>query len=86
MSRTLITVLFGKPRSFKARGGAEETPAEGMKGRALIVMDRVQQKLTGTDFQGQDGLSVEEQVDLLIKQATLSDNLCQSYVGWCPFW
>jgi FKBP12-rapamycin complex-associated protein len=57
-----------------------------MKGRALVVMDRVQQKLTGTDFQGQDGLSVEEQVDLLIKQATLSDNLCQSYVGWCPFW
>eukprot|EP00501_MAST-03F_sp_TOSAG23-6_P002180 GSMAST32.ASY1.ANO1.2280.1 assembled CDS len=31
-------------------------------------------------------LSVEKQVDKLIKQATSKDNLCQCYIGWCPFW
>lgn len=31
-------------------------------------------------------LSVKSQVDRLIGEATSSQNLCQSYVGWCPFW
>ncbi|XP_017224295.1 serine/threonine-protein kinase TOR isoform X2 [Daucus carota subsp. sativus] len=32
------------------------------------------------------GLSVKLQVQKLILQATSSENLCQNYVGWCPFW
>ena len=31
-------------------------------------------------------LPVAEQVDRLILQATDVQNLCQSFVGWCPFW
>lgn len=31
-------------------------------------------------------LSVKSQVDRLIEEATRVQNLCQSYVGWCPFW
>lgn len=31
-------------------------------------------------------LSVPTQVDRLIHEATKVQNLCQSYVGWCPFW
>jgi hypothetical protein len=31
-------------------------------------------------------LDVETQVDLLIKQARSLENLCQSYLGWCPYW
>ena len=31
-------------------------------------------------------LSVKSQVDRLIEEATKAQNLCQSYVGWCPFW
>jgi serine/threonine-protein kinase mTOR len=30
--------------------------------------------------------SVAAQVDRLISQATSHENLCQSYIGWCPFW
>ncbi|KAK3265868.1 hypothetical protein CYMTET_25476 [Cymbomonas tetramitiformis] len=30
--------------------------------------------------------SVEAQVQRLITQATSHENLCQSYIGWCPFW
>jgi len=32
------------------------------------------------------GLSVKVQVQKLILQATSHENLCQNYVGWCPFW
>jgi FKBP12-rapamycin complex-associated protein len=31
-------------------------------------------------------LTVPEQVDMLIRQATSHENLCQCYLGWCPFW
>ena len=35
----------------------------------------------------EDGyLSVEQQVDKLIKTATAEENLCQLFLGWCPFW
>ncbi len=33
-----------------------------------------------------DGDSVPAQVQRLIEQATSHENLCQSYIGWCPFW
>uniref|UniRef100_A0ACD5YBT4 Uncharacterized protein n=1 Tax=Avena sativa TaxID=4498 RepID=A0ACD5YBT4_AVESA len=32
------------------------------------------------------GLPVQVQVQKLILQATSHENLCQNYVGWCPFW
>ena len=35
---------------------------------------------------GGDNESVHLQVNRLIKQATSHENLCQSYIGWCPFW
>ena len=28
----------------------------------------------------------EEQVERLIQQATSTENLAQSYQGWCPYW
>lgn len=31
------------------------------------------------------GLSVEEQVDRLVRQATAVENLCQLFFGWCPW-
>jgi FKBP12-rapamycin complex-associated protein len=41
----------------------------------------------------QDGISssaesdsVHSQVQRLIVQACSHENLCQSYIGWCPFW
>ncbi|KAF5809368.1 putative non-specific serine/threonine protein kinase [Helianthus annuus] len=76
---------------------------------AVVVMARMNNKLTGRDFStcsslpttapGENttlisgdtrevdhGLSVKLQVQKLILQATSHENLCQSYVGWCPFW
>lgn len=57
---------------------------EELNQRALAVIDRVSDKLTGRDFGGNDSLSVPLQVQKLIIQATSYENLCVAYVGWCP--
>ncbi|KAB1208603.1 Serine/threonine-protein kinase TOR [Morella rubra] len=85
---------------------------EVLNERAVVVMARMSNKLTGRDFstcssvstssiqhavdhstllsgdtrEVDPGLSVKLQVQKLIIQATSHENLCQNYVGWCPFW
>uniref|UniRef100_A0A1I7WNI1 FATC domain-containing protein n=1 Tax=Heterorhabditis bacteriophora TaxID=37862 RepID=A0A1I7WNI1_HETBA len=44
------------------------------------VIDRIKQKLTAVE------VSESEQIDRLVELATLHENLCQCYIGWCPFW
>jgi len=51
-----------------------------------IVLERVSDKLKGTDFNKNEELKINIQVQRLIKQATSDENLSQSYIGWCPFW
>ncbi|PPQ67890.1 hypothetical protein CVT26_007090, partial [Gymnopilus dilepis] len=63
-------------------GGAQEVRNE----RALFVYNRVQNKITGRDFNPDVVLSVPMQVDKLIEQATSLENLCQCFSGWCAFW
>ena len=53
---------------------------------AKIVLGRIIDKLKGTDFSKNETLEVNAQVEKLIKQATNEENLCQLYLGWCPFW
>ena len=59
---------------------------EALNERAVTVIRRVQAKLTGRDFGTQEPLNIKEQVSRLINQATSHENLCQCYIGWCPFW
>ncbi|KAL1921057.1 uncharacterized protein VTP21DRAFT_11692 [Calcarisporiella thermophila] len=59
---------------------------EGKNQRAVAVIHRVSNKLTGRDFNPAVALDVSAQVEKLIQQASSIDNLCQSYVGWCAFW
>lgn len=66
--------------------GGVHNPTEVTNMKARIIVDRVKQKLTGNDFNTMDEISVQRQVDLLIQQATNNENLCQCYIGWCPFW
>lgn len=42
--------------------------------------------IAGDTREVEHGLSVKQQVGKLILQATSHENLCQNYVGWCPFW
>jgi serine/threonine-protein kinase mTOR len=60
--------------------------AEIQNARALEVLDRVNQKLTGRDFKPTEELEVVQQVNKLIMEATKLENLCQHYIGWCSFW
>ena len=50
--------------------------------RALKIVRRVREKLTGRDFAAEDVVDVPKQVQLLIEQATSHENLCQCYIGW----
>jgi FKBP12-rapamycin complex-associated protein len=73
------------PGSMANGNGANEM-AEVQNSRAVEVLDRVAQKLTGRDFKPDDELTVNEQVNKLIIEATKLENLCQHYIGWCSFW
>nr|QGN03465.1 target of rapamycin [Ixodes ricinus] len=67
-------------------GDGEAAQPEALNKKALAIINRVRDKLTGRDFAPDETLDVPEQVELLIKQATSHENLCQCYIGWCPFW
>jgi FKBP12-rapamycin complex-associated protein len=58
---------------------------EVLNEKALKVVRRVQDKLTGTDFPDRadvEPLDVSDQVQRLIVQATSVENLCQLFIGW----
>ena len=71
-------------------GENSEATEEALNEKALKVIRRVQDKLSGTDFpdRHENGvpLAVEDQVQRLIVQATSVENLCQLFIGWCAFW
>nr|AWV66626.1 serine/threonine-protein kinase mTOR [Brachionus rotundiformis] len=63
-----------------------KTEVEETNRKAIMVLNRVKDKLTGKDFGDTDPIDEITQVDLLIKQATSSENLCQCFIGWCAWW
>ncbi|KAI8458016.1 atypical/PIKK/FRAP protein kinase [Phakopsora pachyrhizi] len=60
--------------------------AEVLNDKALTVVNRVEQKLTGRDFKPTEELSVADQVNKLVQKAVSAENLAQCFTGWCPFW
>ena len=91
------TALPGGPPSSRPRArtnstaqaatsGAEAEMQETQNERAVQVLNRVKEKLTGRDFKADDELTVITQVDKLLIEATKLENLCQHYIGWCSFW
>ncbi|KAJ6179555.1 PIK-related kinase FATC [Penicillium mononematosum] len=65
--------------------GVPQEAREAQNARALQVLARVKEKLTGRDFRNNEELSVSDQVDKLIAQATNVENICQHWIGWCSF-
>ncbi|XP_063917186.1 serine/threonine-protein kinase mTOR isoform X2 [Zophobas morio] len=64
----------------------DNEPQHEVNARAVIIINRVRDKLTANDFGTEEPLTIPKQVDLLIQQATSNENLSQCYIGWCPFW
>lgn len=81
------TGIFPAPRDFD--DGLTDEQRHDMENRnirAQLVLRRIREKLTGNDFKRHTDLSVPDQVDLLIQEATNIENLCQHFIGWCSFW
>ncbi|XP_021738520.1 serine/threonine-protein kinase SMG1-like [Chenopodium quinoa] len=55
---------------------------KGKNAFAMSVLRRIEVKLDGRDISETRELSIGEQVDYLLKQATSADNLCNMYEGW----
>ncbi|KAK3724196.1 phosphatidylinositol kinase-related protein kinase tor1 [Vermiconidia calcicola] len=81
--------------SFRPRNRLSNAPTNGypdpiekevQNARAVQVLSRVKEKLTGRDFKKEQELSVNDQVEKLLSEATNLENLCQHYIGWCSFW
>ncbi|KAK5740672.1 phosphatidylinositol kinase-related protein kinase tor1 [Elasticomyces elasticus] len=72
--------------SAAANGNPDPVEKEVQNARALQVLSRVKEKLTGRDFKKTTELPVNDQVEKLLSEATNLENLCQHYIGWCSFW
>ena len=75
-----------KRQLFNIYGENEEVDSEELSKIAQIVINRISDKLNGTDIYQDHQLDEKEQVDQLIRQARSPENLAQAYLGWCPFW
>ncbi len=72
--------------STQINGAGDPIEKEVQNAKALEVLSRVKEKLTGRDFKKEQELAVTEQVNKLLSEATNLENLCQHYIGWCSFW
>jgi len=77
---------IGRDHMVSKKNDGESVEPEALNKLALDIVQRVRDKLTGKDFNTEESLEVCEQVERLINQATSHENLCQCYIGWCPFW
>lgn len=88
--RSSSSSIPGRPGGGRGRGSIVAPPPEEHKevqnARALQVLARVKEKLTGRDFKKDQELEVSHQVEKLLSEATNLENLCQHYGGWCSFW
>ncbi|KAI3446049.1 hypothetical protein Pfo_002714 [Paulownia fortunei] len=57
----------------------------GKNAYAMSLLRRVEMKLDGRDITDNREISIAEQVDFLLRQATNIDNLCNMYEGWTPW-
>ncbi|KAF2718139.1 TOR1 phosphatidylinositol 3-kinase [Polychaeton citri CBS 116435] len=75
-----------RQHSIAAQAQNDPVEKEVQNARALQVLSRVKEKLTGRDFKKEQELAVDDQVEKLLSEATNLENLCQHYIGWCSFW
>ena len=95
IKETGINLNLTNPSELLRRGTITASDAKKMEAeqqirirnaRAVLLLRRITDKLTGNDFAMFHELDIPGQVDKLIRQATSIENLCRHYVGWCPFW
>ena len=81
--------IDGNTEFYGTKRPTQESYLEGNERnpKAVKIVQRIYDKLTGYDIKYIDrSLSVSEQIQSLIHSATNAENLCQLYIGWCPYW
>lgn len=74
-------------RLIRSGSGANNSKIADISNRkARVAISRIADKLCGTDYEAPLVLSVEAQVNRLIRDAQDTENLCQLFMGWCAFW
>ena len=76
----------GDGKGESSGGETSKFEQELRNARAIMVLKRISDKLVGNDIKDRIHLDIPDQVDRLMKEATSIENLCQHYIGWCPFW
>jgi hypothetical protein len=77
-----------QPERAKAPRGRDPRTGKALQERntyAVNVWRRVKAKLEGRDVDPNQRMSVSEQVEFVIQEATNKDNLCVMYEGWTPW-
>eukprot|EP01012_Entosiphon_sulcatum_P046293 TRINITY_DN6213_c0_g1_i2.p1 TRINITY_DN6213_c0_g1~~TRINITY_DN6213_c0_g1_i2.p1 ORF type:complete len:3158 (+),score=468.32 TRINITY_DN6213_c0_g1_i2:1235-9475(+) len=76
-----------QPREERLRRGREQPKQSGRNAYAVNVLHRVLAKLEGADSElaSEKALTVSQQVQSIIQQATALDNLSVMYEGWAPW-
>ena len=69
-----------------APGSAIAGAAGGRGGRLSPGAESRAGAAAGEDVENAAPDGIDAQVQRLIVAATSHENLCQSYIGWCPFW
>ncbi|KAI8848058.1 FAT domain-containing protein [Chytridium lagenaria] len=78
-----LAQILGTPVSMRGMEHEDRSGRpEGLNSKAISVLNRVSNKLSGRDFRTPNALDVSSQVQRLILQATSIENLCPSYIGW----
>ncbi|OMJ18872.1 Phosphatidylinositol 3-kinase tor2 [Smittium culicis] len=71
---------------------SENKPSFGIKcenlknQKATDLMDRIEKKLDGLEFNTKESIDICSHVERLVEQATSLENLCRCFIGWCAFW
>ena len=84
----ILNMLSNKMKEEDEEEGGDEAAAEEVEinSKAIEVKNRIDEKLTGFDFNTKNSLTVEVQVDKLIKAATNVENLAVLFAGWSSWW
>ncbi|KAH7108058.1 FAT domain-containing protein [Auriculariales sp. MPI-PUGE-AT-0066] len=82
----VLEALIYDPLISWRSAGELISQGEHRNDRALLVYQRVKNKLTGRDFNENEVLSIQQQYIRLVHQARSEENLCQLYFGWVACW
>ena len=75
-----------KHKLFNGVANDDAQDGEKLNDEAIKIIQRIQDKLTGDDYDTNESLTIENQVARLVKDACKTENLAQMYSGWHASW